>query len=107
MQDSFVSYLNKSKQINEPQNSLSFPRRLQKLNKIRIDRSPSLTCSNNRPIEFEVFSKYCQQNSKNSNYGFGEEFDLLNQISQTELYIQEQVIGVKGKNRYMNITPCK
>lgn len=115
MQDSFVSYLSgrtANTTGSERKNGLHLSHRLQPPQPTVIPRLLSVSASfpatkSNRTVEVANFSAYFQANSRDSNYGFGEEYEQLNRISRAELYTQERITTQHAKNRYMNITPCK
>lgn len=117
MPDSFVSYLTKNGN-NKAAKSLNVeigsPRGAA-LPEGSSGSSPSPTNScvrsripTKRPIRLDQFSKYYEENMKDSCYGFSQEFDLLNALCRETVYKQPMLkTSYNMKNRYANILPCK
>lgn len=120
MPDSFTSYLTKNgnnkagKSLNVevgPQNGAEM--RSNASSPSRSSPSPVNSCARSRiqtkrHIRVDQFSKYYEENMKDSCYGFSQEFDLLNALCRETVYKQPMFKTSNNmKNRYANILPCK
>ncbi len=122
MPDSFVSYLTKNGNNNKAAKSLNVETGSSRgaaesggsgSSPSRSSPSPTNSCVRSRiptkrPIRLDQFSKYYEENMKDSCYGFSQEFDLLNVLCRETVYKQPMLkTSYNMKNRYANILPCK
>ncbi|KAH9397942.1 hypothetical protein TYRP_019314 [Tyrophagus putrescentiae] len=120
MPDSFVSYLTKNGNNNKAAKSLNVETGSSRgaaesggsgSSPSRSSPSPTNSCVRSRiptkrPIRLDQFSKYYEENMKDSCYGFSQEFDLLNVLCRETVYKQPMLkTSYNMKNRYANILP--